>query len=217
MHPGSRVLCWCSALPAILPRSLELCQMAAFQFYLQSGKQRKVGWVGDGSHIIFGHKIPWWKRECETVQCRDVTAIFLCEFFAQCHAVAVKVTVVCGSDCFSCQDEFLMNNPLDVKWNDEHALDFVVHLSRTFQSGLNRACYSHTRVRLMLSFPNVCLIISRVSVTLSEICTKFDAHSLSDPSRNHIRPDTRLQIKLRKKSAPPPSYVELYTLTPKVC
>jgi hypothetical protein len=40
--------------------------MAAFQFYLQSGKQRKVaggyvrqvGWVGNESHVPFGQKFP---------------------------------------------------------------------------------------------------------------------------------------------------------------
>jgi hypothetical protein len=38
--------------------------MAAFQFYLQLGKHRKVaggqvrlvGWVGDDSHVVFGQK-----------------------------------------------------------------------------------------------------------------------------------------------------------------
>jgi hypothetical protein len=33
-------------------------KMAAFQFYLQLGKQRKVGWVGDESHIVFGQIFP---------------------------------------------------------------------------------------------------------------------------------------------------------------
>jgi hypothetical protein len=37
--------------------------MAAFQFYLQSKKQRKVGLVGDGSHVVFGKK----KSPCEKV------------------------------------------------------------------------------------------------------------------------------------------------------
>jgi hypothetical protein len=32
--------------------------MAAFQFYLQLGKQRKVGWVGDDSHVLFSKKFP---------------------------------------------------------------------------------------------------------------------------------------------------------------
>jgi hypothetical protein len=36
--------------------------MAAFQLYLQSGKQRKVGWVGDHSHVVFGQKFPGEKR-----------------------------------------------------------------------------------------------------------------------------------------------------------
>jgi hypothetical protein len=28
--------------------------MAAFKFYLQSGKYRKVDWVGEDSHVVFG-------------------------------------------------------------------------------------------------------------------------------------------------------------------
>jgi hypothetical protein len=56
--------------------------MAVFQFYLQSGKQRKVAtgqvrrivWVGD-SHI-FG-QIPWRNMKCETVRGRDVTACYI--------------------------------------------------------------------------------------------------------------------------------------------
>jgi hypothetical protein len=32
--------------------------MAAFQFYLQPGKQRKVGWRGDDSHVVFSKKFP---------------------------------------------------------------------------------------------------------------------------------------------------------------
>jgi hypothetical protein len=37
---------------------LNCVKLAAFQFYLQSGKQRKVGWVGDDSHVIFCQKVP---------------------------------------------------------------------------------------------------------------------------------------------------------------
>jgi hypothetical protein len=37
---------------------LSCVKMAAFQFYLQSGKQRRVGWVGDDCHIVFGQKFP---------------------------------------------------------------------------------------------------------------------------------------------------------------
>jgi hypothetical protein len=51
----------------------------------------------------------------------------------------------------------------------------------------------------------------------SEICAKYDARSLSDPLWNHISPDTRLQIKGRKKSARLPSCVKFCTSTPKIC
>jgi hypothetical protein len=36
--------------------------MAAFQYYLQSGKQRKLGWVGDDSHFVFDQKFPGKRR-----------------------------------------------------------------------------------------------------------------------------------------------------------
>jgi hypothetical protein len=35
--------------------------------------------------------------------------------------------------------------------------------------------------------------------------------------RNHMRPDTRLQIKGSKKPVPPPTCVKFCTLTPKTC
>jgi hypothetical protein len=56
------------------------------------------------------------------------------EVFAHFHTVAVKVTVVRGIDCLVCDDEFYVNNPLNVKENDEYALDFAIHTSGPFQS-----------------------------------------------------------------------------------
>jgi hypothetical protein len=69
-------------------------------------------------------------------------------------------------DCLACQDEMFVNNPLDVKESYEHALDFALHLSRLFRFILNRECHLNTSVWLMLSSPNACLIIARVSVAL---------------------------------------------------
>jgi hypothetical protein len=44
---------------------------------------------------------------------------------------------------------------------------------------LNRACHSITRVRLMFSSPNACLILWQgLRCTFSDICTNRDAHSL---------------------------------------
>jgi hypothetical protein len=68
------------------------------------------------------------------------------EVFAHFHKVAIKVTVESGMGRLTCQKEFFVNNPLDVKENDEHALDFALHLSCLFfglsQFGLSvyRAC-----------------------------------------------------------------------------
>jgi hypothetical protein len=83
----------CSAPPAILLDHLSCVKMTAFQFYLQSGKQRKVEWVGDDSR--FWLKILWCKRKYEMVRCRDATAISFVpkvrsEVFEHFHAVAEK-------------------------------------------------------------------------------------------------------------------------------
>jgi hypothetical protein len=52
---------------------------------------------------------------------------------------------------------------------------------------------------------------------LSEICTTFDVHSLLDPSLNHIRPDTYLQMKGCEISARPLSCMKFCALTPRMC
>jgi hypothetical protein len=56
-----------------------------------------------------------------------------------------------------------VNNPLDVKENDEHALNFAFHLSRLFRSQWIWTRNSNTHVRLILSSPWACLIIARAS------------------------------------------------------
>jgi hypothetical protein len=89
------------------------------------------------------------------------------------------------------------------KWNDEHALDFVLHLSRLFRSpvSLDFPYTPHAR------FP---------ATHFPEICTKFDV-PLSYPSLNRVRPDTRLQINRHNNSALPPSCVKCCILNPKIC
>jgi hypothetical protein len=54
------------------------------------------------------------KRKCETVRCPDATASSFVakvpgEVFAHFHAVAVKVTVLCGIDCLACQGKSFAN------------------------------------------------------------------------------------------------------------
>jgi hypothetical protein len=111
------------------------------------------------------------------------------------------MTVVCGIDCLACQDEFFINNPLDVKENDEHALDFALQLLRIFlvcpelSMQFKHSCTAHAFFPERLS--NNC---QGLRCTSSEICTKFYDVPLSDPSWNRVRPDMRLEIKGRKIS-----------------
>jgi hypothetical protein len=42
-------------------------KMVTFQFYLQSGKQRKSEWAGDDSHVGFGQKFPYEKGSVRRV------------------------------------------------------------------------------------------------------------------------------------------------------
>jgi hypothetical protein len=98
------------------------------------------------------------------VFCHEATAS---SFVAKvCGEVFAHVTAVCRIGCLACQNEFFVNNPLDSKENYEHVPDFALHLSCLFQSALNQGCHSNTRVRLMLSSPNACLIIAGVSIAL---------------------------------------------------
>jgi hypothetical protein len=53
--------------PAILPRSPQLCQNGGLTVLSSWGGNRKVGWVGEDSHVVFGQKLPGEKgsvRRC---------------------------------------------------------------------------------------------------------------------------------------------------------
>jgi hypothetical protein len=77
----------------------------------------------------------------------------------------------------------------------QSALEFALHLSPFLVSvSLDVPRTPHAFFLERLS--NHCQGLCR---TFSEICTKFDAVPLSNPSRNRIGPDIRLQIKGRKK------------------
>jgi hypothetical protein len=74
----------------------------------------------------------------------------------------LEVSIVSGIDCMACQYKFFVNNSLEIKGNDEHALDFAFHLSRLFRP----RCVWTSGVLLVLSSPKACLIIVRASVAL---------------------------------------------------
>jgi hypothetical protein len=110
----------------------------------------------------------------------------------------------------ACQEEFFVNNPLDVKEDDEHAPDVALHLSRLLRS------------RQICTFPLggflLCLRIITINLVLitgdnpgqegSDICTELEAHLLflcrihckiisgqihdskqKDVKNQHIKPD----------------------------
>jgi hypothetical protein len=45
---------------------LSCIKMAAFLLYLQLGKQRKIGWVGEYSHAVFDQKFMVKKEVCDS-------------------------------------------------------------------------------------------------------------------------------------------------------
>jgi hypothetical protein len=73
---------------------LNFLKMAAIQLYLQSGKQRKAGLVGDDSHVAFNQTFPNVKRSvswCVVVMQQPLSvAKVRKEIFAHFHAVAVE-------------------------------------------------------------------------------------------------------------------------------
>jgi hypothetical protein len=149
---------------------IDCVKMAAFQFYLQSGKQRNVGWVGYVSHVVFGQKFPGDKRKCEMVCCRVATASSSVakvwgEVFANFHVVTIN--------CYSSIWNWLFGLPGQIiceqsrccqrKW---WACSWLCSSPVSpFQSALNQACHSNTCVWCVLSSPHASLFIVRVSVT----------------------------------------------------
>jgi hypothetical protein len=187
--------------------------MAASQFYFQSGKQKCR--VGEGRHSCsFWLQILLWKGKRKTVRCRAATASSSVakvrgEVFAHFQAVAVKR----HSSICPARANFFCENPLNLKENNEHVLDFVLHLPR-----LLSVCPEPSMPFKHPCTAHACLIIARVSAALfTEISTKFEAVPFSDPSRNRIRPDTRLHMQDRKESARPTSCIKFCTRTPKIC
>jgi hypothetical protein len=122
-----------------------------FSFIFSQGN-RKVGWVGDVSHVAFGLKFPGEKR-IETVHCYYWTDSYfvmkvLAEVFTHFHTVVVKCHDSMWNWPFGLQGE-----PSPCCQNAEHALDIAHQLSHVFCSWwVWTLC-----ARLTLSSPKVVL------------------------------------------------------------
>jgi hypothetical protein len=80
-----------------------------------------------------------------------------------------------------------VNNPFDVNENDKHSLDFVLRLSCLFSVSVSLDCPCTAHAFFPERLSNHC---QDLRSTFFEVCIKFNAHSLSDPSRNRVMPDT---------------------------
>jgi hypothetical protein len=110
------------------------------------------------SHFVYGQSFPCAKgsvRWCVVVKLQPVLSL------PKFGTKSLQIFMQWFHEWLACEDEFFVNNGLDDKENDEHALDFFsLQLSRLFQC---RWVWTFL-LQLMLSSPNACLIISRVSV-----------------------------------------------------
>jgi hypothetical protein len=165
---------------------LNCAKMIAFKLYLPSGRQRKVWWVADDSHVMLGERF-LVERKRETVRCRDATASsfvvkFLGKVLAHFEAVAVK--------CHSNMRKWLFDLPGRILceryprcqrklWACSWLCSSIVSVSLDFP------CTAHASFSERLS--NHC---HGLRLTFPEICTTFDAVPVLDSSRNYIRPDT---------------------------
>jgi hypothetical protein len=213
MQPRSRVLRGCSASPALLPRSPQLCQNGDISVLssLWETEESRVPWTT----VVLVKKNPWWERKYETVHCSDATARSFVtnvrgEVFSHFHVVAVKRHSSMRNWLFGLPGRILSEQ--SVKENDEHALDFALHLPRHFRS--RWVCTF--RVRLLLSSPNACLIIARVSVALFP---RF-AQNLTYTRRSCVRSIAKshqARYTTPNKTTRLSSSVKFCTLTPKMC
>jgi hypothetical protein len=135
---------FCEGIQHRLPFSLDhlnCVKMAAFQFYLQSEKQRKVVWGPSQASRLGGERQLKFTGENGSVKrcvvLMQQKVLLFPKFGVKSSHIFMQsplnVTVVCGIDCLAFQDEFFVNDPLDVKKNDEHVFHFALHLSRLFR------------------------------------------------------------------------------------
>jgi hypothetical protein len=167
MHPGNRVLWWCAAPLAILPRSPQLCENGGLSVLSSIGETEKTTVGKDRQACCFWPMRPWWRRNYKKVRCHDATAgSFVvevwAEVFAQFHTVGLKRHSSMRNWLFGLPGRILCRQSLDVKENYDHVFYIALRMSSLFRS----LWVWSFHVRLMLSSQNACLITTRASLTL---------------------------------------------------
>jgi hypothetical protein len=149
--------------------SASITPVEPFSFIFNQGnRESRVG--GGRQSCCFWSEVPWWERKCEMMRFHDATAT---PFVAKVQIKVLHlytVTIKRHSSIHNWLSDLpgwiLCEDPLDVKENDEHALDFALHRSHFFKSWWVWICLSNTRVWLMLCSLNACLIFARVTIVL---------------------------------------------------
>jgi hypothetical protein len=198
------------------------CDSAAIAFivfYIQSGKQRKVGWLGDDSHLVFGQKLHDGKgneRRCVIVMQQPF--LLSPKFWVKSSNIFKQslyiVRIVRGMYCLISQDEFFVNNSFDARDNYEHALDFAIY----FLLGRLLVC-------LMVKTVNSTLVISHnhrqegciVGGDLTKLLADVDTLLLLISCQKSHQARCTTPNKRTLKQARPVSCVKFYTLTPNIC
>jgi hypothetical protein len=125
----------------ILPRSSELCQNCGHCLQLGNGKAtrgqvRWEGWVRDDSHVDFGKKLPGEKGRVRLCCYNATASSFVAKLWGE---VFVHVTIKHHDSMWNClfglPGWLLFNQPLCGE-DDEHFIDFALHLSCLFRSWL---------------------------------------------------------------------------------
>ena len=93
----------------------------------KSGSTVGGGW----QPFCFSPETAGWGWKCETGHCHDeaarsLLAKVLGDILARFHAVEPRI------QSLACWDKFFVNNPLDIKEGDDHALEIAFHLSGLF-------------------------------------------------------------------------------------
>jgi hypothetical protein len=110
------------------------------------------------------------------------------------------------------------NNNYEESSREEQEETYKEHVLKSMEK--DKIGFARTKHPCMahVFFPDcLCTHCQGLRSTFFELCIKYDAHLLSDPSQNHIRKDTELEICGHKKSACPPSCVKFCTLTLTIC
>jgi hypothetical protein len=193
---------------------LSCVEMMAFSSIF-SRENRQVRWLGTTVMLVLVRN-SLVKNKCETVRCRDATASSIAvkdrsEVFAHFHKVAVKRHNSMRNWLFGLPGRILCEQSpwCQRKWWSCSWLCSSPVSPFSVSVSLDFPCTAHA---FFLSNHCQC-----VRFNFHEIYTKFDAIPLSDPSRNRIMLDTRLQIEGRKKSAHRPRCVKFCTLATNVC